>query len=62
MAFTANIHFDRIAFFGGTGFEGGSAGAGNRYLVIIGMYIGFHRITSLRLLSFVKMLTYYILF
>lgn len=62
MALAADIHFERIPFFGSARLEGGAAGTGHGDLVIIGMYIGFHRITSLTLTLFIKMLTYYILF
>ena len=47
MALAADIHFERISFLSRTGFEGRTARAGDSDLVIIGMYIGFHRFTSL---------------
>lgn len=62
MAFAANIHFDGIAFFGRAGLKGGPACTRYRHLVIVGMYFGFHRITSLTLTFFIKMLNHYILF
>lgn len=62
MAFAADIHFQRISFLGRAGLERCPARTGHRDLMIIGMYIGFHAFTSPCLLSFIKMLTYYILF
>ncbi len=62
MTFAANVHFEGVSFFGRAGLKGSPASARHRHLVIIGMYIGFHRITSLTLTLFIKMLTYYILF
>lgn len=62
MALAANIYFDRVPFLGRSGFERSAARAYYRRFVIIGMYIGFHAFTSLYLLSYTKMLIYYILF
>ena len=62
MAFAADVHFQRISFLRGAGLERRPARTGHRDLMIIGMYIGFHAFTSPCLLSFIKMLTYYILF
>ena len=51
MAFAANVHFEGVSFFCRTGLEGSPASARHRYLMIIGMYIGFHTFTSLCVLS-----------
>lgn len=56
MAFAANIHLHRISFFRGTGLKGSTASAGDCYLVIIGMYFGFHVFTSLLLLFYFRWL------
>ena len=42
MAVAADIHFQYVAFFRRTRFEGSAARASNRYFVIFGVYISFH--------------------